>query len=622
MYSVFLKQRYSCILIGALLGLGAFFVVLPARAADPKLNISHSSMAAKYVSQSITDPIEIEAGGQKTVIVKFKNVGSEPWPVSGQKYISAYTVEPKYRNSEFNSQNWTSPEQTAPINKIIAPGQTADLVMVLKAPEKVGSYTEEFHLAAENYSWVAGGYFFIKIKVAPKSAAPEEEAGASAASAPLTYKANKFIQSLKSVAAAGGEKIRLIIGFQNSGNEPWTNYSLVASQPTALANAESRLSFADELWQDATTVFEKNETVAPGDYFRETIYLRAPAQAGEYTAKFYLKIAGEVLPDAYAELPVTVTSNAPDHYQEPFSGSDAAAPVSFQLDSEPRIRVGLWQPPSYVQFHSEDDEYNVFAGAELKGRLAKNKLGVLMRKNNQYYFRGGDLEFYSDEYIRLAPVNNIHAVFNLLNYSRYVSWKGPNNFNYYRGALEYRLGEVKTDAIWVVNDLLMEDYIKGIGENGNTSPAEYLRAQTVAQRSYAYATIKNNKYGIFDVVATTGDQLYLGVESERLMPNFVAAAGATRGYVAIYENEVALTPYFGHAVCRTRSWTEVWGGSTKPWLVPVQTNYDCQYYTAFFGHGVGMSQMDASRRATAENLVWADLVRYYYTGVKVERLYE
>ncbi|MDP2693028.1 MAG: NBR1-Ig-like domain-containing protein [bacterium] len=615
--------------LGLLFVFGIFFLVSPALAGDPKPTISHPSMSAKYVSQSIPDPIEIEAGAQKTVILKFKNVGTETWPVTGKGYISAYTMEPRYRNSDFASPNWTSVEQTAPIAKITASGATADLAIVLKAPDKVGQYTEEFYLASENYSWVAGGYFFLKIRVVPRAtpSTPPESlplvgGGEGVAEASSELKANKFIQNIESIEAEGGEQIKMILGFQNNGDKPWKNYSIVANQPTVLASVSNRLSFADELWYDASTIVKKDQEVAPGGIVRETVYFRAPTDEGEYTAKFYLAVNGQTLTNTYAEVDVTVTSNAPYNYQEPFGGSDASVPVSYKLDSEPRIRVGLWQPPSYVQFRSPDNAYDVYSGTLKKGTLAQNQLAILMRKDGQYYFRGGGLEFYSDEYIRLSPVGNPSAVFTLLNYSRMVTWKGPNNFNYYRGALEYRLGEVKIDALWVVNDLLLEDYVKGIGENGNISPPEYLKSQTVAQRSYAYATIQADKYGIFDVVATTGDQLYLGVESERIMPNFVAAVEGTRGYMATYDNKVVITPYYAHAVCRTKSWTEVWGGSTKPWLVPVETNYDCKYYGSYFGHGVGMSQMDASRRTTAEGTSWADLVKYYYTGVKVERIFE
>src|SRR3990167_7801840 len=83
----------------------SFFVITPAEAKDPKLTIRHESMAAKYAGQSLPDPIEIEAGQLKNVIVKFKNVGSETWPTAvpdasvgaSKNFISAYTVEPRDR---------------------------------------------------------------------------------------------------------------------------------------------------------------------------------------------------------------------------------------------------------------------------------------------------------------------------------------------------------------------------------------------------------------------------------------------------------------------------------------------------------------------------------------------
>jgi len=39
------------------------------------------------------------------------------------------------------------------------------------------------------------------------------------------------------------------------------------------------------------------------------------------------------------------------------------------------------------------------------------------------------------------------------------------------------------------------------------------------------------------------------------------------------------------------------------------------------GHGVGMSQRDASLRAKNENLNFVSLLKYYYTDVEVEQLY-
>ena len=612
------KSKNSLILaIFSLFLSGSFFIVSPVKADDPKLTINHPSMEAKYVSQSILDPITLEAGKETTIILKFKNIGAETWPTIGRKFISAYTMEPRDRASLFTSQNWINAKQTGPINKSTKPGEIADLAIVLKAPSKLGEYTEEFHLASENYGWVKGGYFFLKIKVAP---AKKEEV--AVLKEITNFSATKFLQSPKAISAGGGEQIKLVVGFQNKGDKLWTKYAIVANQPISLASVSNRLSFADELWKSGLVVLEKEMNVPPEGFLRETFYFRTPVVEGEYIAKFYLQADGETLSDVYAEVPVTVTSNAPDYYQTPYGSDAAIIPVSYHLDSEPRIRVGLWQPPSYAQFRSEEADYDVYDGTLKMGVLPAGKLGVLMRKDNQYYFRGGDLEFSSDNYIRLSPVDNPRAIFNILNYNRIVSWKGPGNFNYYRGAVEYRLGEVKTDALWIINDLLLEDYMIGIAENGNASPPEYLRAQAVAQRSYAFATIKADKYGVFDVVATTGDQLYLGQKSEEIMLNFVAGVKDTRGMMATYNGEVVTTPYYAHAVCRTYSWAEKWGGAIKPWLVSVKTNYDCQNYSAMLGHGVGMSQMDASRRATAEGLSWQDLVKYYYTGVEIERIYE
>jgi peptidoglycan hydrolase-like amidase len=88
-----------------------------------------------------------------------------------------------------------------------------------------------------------------------------------------------------------------------------------------------------------------------------------------------------------------------------------------------------------------------------------------------------------------------------------------------------------------------------------------------------------------------------------------------------YNNEIVITPYFGNADTRTRSWTEVWGGKEKPWLVPVDTTYDDRDNKKLFGHGVGMSQRDAAYRADETGADFITLLKYYYTGVDVSKIY-
>ncbi|PIT86523.1 MAG: hypothetical protein COU33_02630 [Candidatus Magasanikbacteria bacterium CG10_big_fil_rev_8_21_14_0_10_43_6] len=633
-----LKKIYSIVLFAI-----GVTCVLPhaAYAGDPTLPINDRSYAARYVSQSIPDPIVIEAGDTRVVDIRFKNIGTAPWSENGSHYISAYTVEPKYRNSEFAGSAWLSPRQTGKVSGTVQPGETGTISIALTAPQTPGVYIERFYLAAENRTWVSGGYFYVKVQVAPKTektptVGEKTETIESAPAAAL--KAKKIGQNKKSISVVGGESVSLVLIYQNNGAAAWDGYALRASSPTGLASIQ-KLSFADIKWQSDVLVDSSPETIEPGIVVRKRFTFRAPVEKGVYTASFHLVAdGGEMIEGSEAVVSVDVTANAPAQYVAPTfratpSQSEVAVPSNtYRLAAEPRIRVGVWNVDvGYVLFQSTQDDYDIFTGAIYQGTLPVHTQATLSRKNGQYSLQAEDISIKSPEYIRLIPKKNQHAVFSLLNYERNVGWKGPRNFNTYRGAMEYRLTDDGNDNIYVINDLLFEDYVMGIGENVDSSPVEYLKSQATAQRTYAYYISGTDKHEnrFFDVKATTADQLYLGYENERIMPNFVDAVQATRGYMATYDidanrdtpNEVVITPYFGHTGGRTNSWAEVWGGH-KPWLVSVKTEYDAARWSSDYGHGVGMSQADAAMRAKEEGLDWQTLFKYYYTGVDLERWYK
>lgn len=605
-----------------LVSFGLLFNVGTVEAADPKPTIRDEAYSARYVSQSIPDPITIEAGQTVWLKFNFKNTGTATWDNAGSNYISAYTMEPRYHNSLFFGTGWYNPSQIGRMAGVIKPGEIGEYGIPLTAPDKIGQYREEFYLASENYSWVKGGYFYVDVKVVPKTAVapvvniPKEEKSVATNTTQESYEGALLVLNRNSVEAIGGEKIKMILGYQNLGTATWKNFKISADNPTSLAVTSEKFTLADIDWESGTVIMTGEKEVVPSGFLREIFYFRTPTKVGDYTARFTVSVDGHNLETL--SIPVSVTSNAPSHYQAPEFDLDEDVVTSW-LDYEPRIRVGLWEPDSEVQVVSYLDDYFVFSGIEKKGVLTKERVGHLTYKDGIYKFVGDGLEFDSTEYIRLAPANDPHAVVTLYNYSRVVSWKGGANFNEYRGAIEYRIGE-KSPDLWVVNDLLMSDYMRGIAENSNSSPIEYLRAQAVAQRTYAYFVKESDKYGIFDVVATTGDQLYLGYKSEAQLSRFVGATEDTRGYMATYEGKVIITPYFAHTDGRTRSWTEVWGGSAKPWLVSVPAEYDNG--RGLYGHGVGMSQLDAAARAEAEGLTWEEIIKYYYTGVEVEKIYD
>ncbi|MCX6779796.1 MAG: hypothetical protein NT034_01295 [Candidatus Magasanikbacteria bacterium] len=180
--------------------------------------------------------------------------------------------------------------------------------------------------------------------------------------------------------------------------------------------------------------------------------------------------------------------------------------------------------------------------------------------------------------------------------------------------MEYRYS-TKSGAPYLINELPIEDYMKGISETDNNSAQGYIKAVLVAARSYAYKNISNlppTDKRMFDVYATTQDQLYLGYTSEQKMPRVVQFVEETAGEMVTYESNVVTTPYFS----RTNGFTK---SDKRHWLQSVECIYDKGKKKA--GHGLGMSTHDALVRATKDDWNYIELLQYYYSNTQVEKIY-
>jgi stage II sporulation protein D len=131
----------------------------------------------------------------------------------------------------------------------------------------------------------------------------------------------------------------------------------------------------------------------------------------------------------------------------------------------------------------------------------------------------------------------------------------------YRGAL---LVHPAGDGVTVVNDVSLEDYLRGVvpGEMPASWRREALRAQAVAARSYALATARRG--GVFDQYPDTRSQVYEGVTGER--PETDAAVAATKGRVVLHRGAVATTFFHSTSGGRTESSANAFGGSPRPYL--------------------------------------------------------
>lgn len=88
--------------------------------------------------------------------------------------------------------------------------------------------------------------------------------------------------------------------------------------------------------------------------------------------------------------------------------------------------------------------------------------------------------------------------------------------------------------------------------------------------------------------------------------------------VVTYNGQVVITPYFSESDgVATKNAKDVWGWTNTPWLVSVPDTY-CES-SAFSGHGVGLSGCGATVMAEMGE-TFEDIIKYYYTGVKVEKL--
>ncbi|HVF75136.1 MAG TPA: SpoIID/LytB domain-containing protein [Acidimicrobiales bacterium] len=125
---------------------------------------------------------------------------------------------------------------------------------------------------------------------------------------------------------------------------------------------------------------------------------------------------------------------------------------------------------------------------------------------------------------------------------------GVHGVGDYRGALE--LVAAGNGGVGVVNDLGLDDYLKGLSEVPSTWPAEALKAQAIAARTYALhersVTVATAARALgADICATDACQVYTGLAKERGPngPAWAAAVEATSGQALLYRDAPILAKY-------------------------------------------------------------------------------
>lgn len=116
-------------------------------------------------------------------------------------------------------------------------------------------------------------------------------------------------------------------------------------------------------------------------------------------------------------------------------------------------------------------------------------------------------------------------------------------------------------AIMPVLTLDVEDYLYGVVpyEMSDSFPVEALKAQAVAARTYAMSRKAGAAGRAYDLVDTTGDQVYRGVDPDT--ENAIRAVNETRGVVGFYNGQYATCYFSASNGGQTATPDQIWGYS-------------------------------------------------------------
>lgn len=598
--------------------------------------------------------------------IGFKNTGSTTW----QKGRDAMTLRAKAKKeSYFYHPTWKSGTVVMDLSEDVKGGEVVYFWFTLEAPKATGDYVEELTLYRDNQP-LAGSITRIPITVRgdvvskPLAAAPVAVAAPPAQLVSGTVlTASKLIQSAMSLTMKQYERTTFGIGFKNTSDHAWLSSDAI----TLRAKAAKESYFYDSSWKSGTVVMNLPKDAQPGElvYFWFTLF--APIYPRDYQEKLSLyagetKIAGSdvvvpitvvpassavltaATPDTRATLIEAVSQQAP-----PASSAPPTQPgiIDDRREVEPFIRVGLYYTTEPIRITTQKeydirDEEGTLLAHEQAGAATTvtfdfaAKLYTIttpsttVTTSKYVRLRGSALPYrlvtHQDGSVVVEPVADQDTIFEILSYTNRPSWSAALNDNTFRGELEVRYASA-TDRLWVVNELLFEQYLKGIAETSNSSPYEYQKALIVAARTYGkYHIDRNSKHAAegFTVKPTEADQVYRGYGAEKRLPNISRAIDETRGIMVYYDGTLAITPYSSNTDGRTRSWEEVWGGQPKPWLMsvpdPCCTGMNMRYSPTSYSHGVGMSARGALAMAL-DNKGFEEILKYYYTNIELRRKY-
>lgn len=516
-----------------------------------------------FTVQSSDAPSSLTQGGSASVTVVVKNTGNLTWENSGDY---AVTLIKNGTSSLTSSATLGTLKEEE-----VLPGKTGTFTFTIKAPTKAGTYSLYFSPSMKNSTAKAVSSGQIKVTVSEST----EKALIVGASDDLSF--------------APGEEKLLWVQIKNTSGSTW---STTGSSAFKLALGTVKGFTIDTPKVMFTSL---SDSVSTKVYFKVT----ASETAGTYSLSVQPKLGSKTLLAKAYTLSLTVEDTAT-------TVTDYENPIRIKLTPDNAVGTPIL---------TADTGFSLYSGDTfLKNFNAAARVKITPNADGTFSVSSGTSKWTVEEAVRLVPEDG--GIMEILTMQQVPAWDTSLNDNQFRGTIEVR--DVDDETV-LINELALEDYVKGIAEVSNGDNEEKVKTILVLARTYAYYYLTEDEkfpglpYDLDD--DPDSSQKYLGYGFESRSSNVTEAAEETAGQIVTYKNEVVKTPYFSQSDGKaTKSAKSVWGWTDTPWLVSVPDKYCTDTDGTFAGHGVGLSGCGATEMAELGK-TFDEIIKYYYTGV-------
>ncbi len=587
------------------------------------INEANAATTGNYkainLNTSANTNITVQKGKNFTVTLKFKNDSIYVWRQAGTNIMTLNVKGNK--TSIFKKSNIISNLSESIVRK----GETGTFKFTLTAPSTVGKYTETYQMYVKSFNeFVNGSEIKITVNVVDNNST-SSAANTQTSSGDNIIKvedisyisADKDVEILDKktnqviVAIPANEKVNIYFNQITKQYIVAKNGLIIASLNNEIIinnKNNANIDFGSKKYTSSKIVLNSNfDTVKNNTVVCATSGCDSSQQA--------------------IQVPIVDTNNIGNNTSNNInSGSYAIRNYTYaSIPNEYKIRVGIEHDIFPATFTSSSG-MNIYTGnGDFIIPVAQGEQVIInYDKVTQLYSvkKDGVLLKETPNYIKLQNNDPVNGILTIVNLEKRPYWNSTINFNAYRGDMEVRYNNTY-DKVWIINELNLEDYLKGMGEASNSSSYEYLKTMAVAERTYAsyqYMSKPNTSAKqYFNVFSDEYDQVYDGYNRETRQPSVVSAVNETRGIVIMYNNDIIKAFYSANAGGRTRTLSETWGGADVPYLKSVVDKYTTN--DVRYGHGVGLSQVGAMRMISNDNVDYITVLRYYYTGVDLVKIY-